>query len=63
MDDIHTIEKMFSEMGLDNDSSRKSLTDKMNFDFDFTKNPNQCQAEIITTTNTKNEKLCPTGTK
>lgn len=54
MDNIETIEKMFSEIGLD-DKDRKAITEKNWFDFDYIKQQNQNVIEIITTNNTKNE--------
>lgn len=54
MDTIETIDKMFSEIGLD-DKNRQDLTEKTVFDFDFTKNQKQTVTEIITTNNTKND--------
>lgn len=52
METIETIEKMFSEIGLD-DKNRQVLTEKTLLDFDFTKSQKQTITEIITTNNTK----------
>lgn len=54
MDKIETIEKMFSEIGLD-DKNKQALTEKMHFDFDYSKQQSQTVLEVITTNNTKNE--------
>jgi hypothetical protein len=54
MDNIETVEKMFSEIGLD-DNSRKALKEKINFDFDFTIDQHKAITEIVTTINTKND--------
>lgn len=63
MNKSETIEKMFSEMGLGDNTARLDLTDKIRFDFDFTKNQYQEMTKIIISKNTKTDKLCPTGTK
>jgi len=54
MDNIETIEKMFSEIGLD-EKNKQALTEKIHFDFDYSKQQSQTVIEIITTNNTKNE--------
>lgn len=54
MDKIKTIEKMFSEIGL-GDKNKRALTEKMHFDFDYSKQQKQTVIKIITTNNTKNE--------
>ncbi len=54
MDNTETIEKMFTEIGLD-DKHRQSLTENIRFDFDYSKQQNQSVIEIIITNNTKNE--------
>lgn len=54
MDTIETIEKMFSEIGLD-DKNKQVLTEKIRFDFDYSKQQSQTVIEIITSNNTKND--------
>lgn len=54
MDNIETIEKMFSEIGLD-DKNKQVLAEKFHFDFDYSKQQSQTVIEIIITNNTKNE--------
>lgn len=54
MDNIQTIGKMFSEMGLD-EKNKKVLSDKFHFDFDYSKQQSQTVIDIITTSNTKTE--------
>jgi hypothetical protein len=54
MDTIETIEKMFSEIGLDV-KNKQVLTEKIRFDFDYSKQQSQTVIEIITSNNTKND--------
>jgi hypothetical protein len=54
MDNIKTIEKMFSEIGLD-DKNKQALTEKIRFDFDYSKQQSKTVIEVITTNNTRNE--------
>ena len=54
MDNIETIEKMFSEIGLD-EKTKQALSEKIHFDFDYSKQQSQTLIEIITSNNTKNE--------
>ena len=63
MTDIDKLNEMFSEIGLGDSDSRKRLTDKIKFDFDYSKKFNKSAQDIITTNHTKTEELCPTGTK
>lgn len=54
MDNIDSLKKMFSEIGLD-DKNRHAFTEKIRFDFDYVKQKKQNVVEIIITNNTKNE--------
>ncbi len=54
MDNNKKIEKMFSEIGLD-DNNKQALTEKNRFDFDYSKNQSKIVIEIITSNDTKNE--------
>ena len=54
MDKLETIEKMFSEIGLDN-KKKQALTEKIRFDFNYLIQQDHPVIEIITSNNTKNE--------
>lgn len=60
---MDSIQKMFIEMGLNDDFKRSRILDKNKFDFNFKGATNKNFYEVITSHNTKSEELCPTGTK
>jgi len=63
MTDKQKLEDMFLEMSCEDLNSRKAFSDKNQFDFDYSIKNEQVVQEIVTSNNTRNEKLCPTGTK
>jgi hypothetical protein len=54
MDSTDNLEKMFSEIGL-GEENRQTFIKNNWFDFDYSKQQNQNEFEIITSNNTKNE--------
>ena len=63
MTDKKNLEDMFSEIGLGDIDSRKKFSEKIQFDFDYSKKLNHGIQEIVTSNNTKTKEICPTGTK
>lgn len=63
MTDIEELKKQFSEIGLGEYSDRQRVTECIRFDFDYSKYLNSAIQETIITNNTKNQELCPIGTK
>lgn len=63
MDRINELKKMFSEIGLGDHNSIQKNTGYTQFDFDFSKYNNVLIQKIEISTNTKNQELCPIGTK
>lgn len=63
MTDINELKKKFSEIGLGEYPEKKAVTECLKFDFDYSKYLNSAIQEITITNNTKNQELCPIGTK
>ena len=57
------LKKMFSDIGLGDDNSRSNFTEKIEYDFDYSKKSHGAIKEVFTSNNTKIEELCQTGTK
>jgi hypothetical protein len=63
MTDIDELKKQFSEIGLGEYPEKQLVTESLQFDFDYSKYLNSAIQETIITNNTKNQELCPIGTK
>lgn len=63
MTDIDELKKQFSEIGLGEYTEKQLVTESLQFDFNYSKYLNSAIQETIITNNTKNQELCPIGTK